>query len=60
MFLKNHLEMKQIEELNKKKTPIIRIDNSLAKYKTMNLFQDKVDKANETLKSVGLPKIKQA
>lgn len=38
--------MKTIQELNKKKKPIVRIDNSLEKYKKMPLFQDKVDKAN--------------
>lgn len=45
-----------IKELNKRKTPIVRIDSSLEKYKDMALFQDKVDKANEVLKQVGLPK----
>jgi hypothetical protein len=52
--------MKKIEELNKKKVPVVRIDNSLEKYKTIPLFQDKVDKANEVLKKVGLPKTKKA
>jgi hypothetical protein len=47
-----------IKELNKKKTPIVRIDNSLEKYKELPLFQDKVDKANEMLRTVGLPKTK--
>ncbi len=45
-----------IEELNKRKTPVVIIDNSLKKYKDMPLFQDKVDKANEMLRTVGLPK----
>jgi DNA-binding LacI/PurR family transcriptional regulator len=49
--------MKTIKELNEKKIPIVRIDNSLEKYKTMSIFQDKVDKANEALKTVGLPKL---
>ncbi|MCF8372350.1 MAG: hypothetical protein K9H64_12050 [Bacteroidales bacterium] len=49
--------MKTIQELNKKKTPVVRIDNSLEKYKKMPLFQDKVDKANEMLSTVGLPKM---
>lgn len=49
--------MKTIKELNDKKIPIVRIDNSLEKYKKMPLFQDKVDKANETLRTAGLPKI---
>ena len=50
--------MKKIDELNKKKTPVVRIDNSLEKFKDQPLFQDKVDKANEILKNIGLPKIK--
>jgi hypothetical protein len=45
-----------IEELNKRKAPIVVIDNSLKKYKDIPLFQDKVDKANEMLRKVGLPK----
>lgn len=49
--------MKTIKELNEKKIPIVRIDNSLEKYKAMPLFQEKVDKANEMLRTVGLPKL---
>ncbi len=49
--------MNTIKKLNEKKIPIIRIDNSLEKYKKMPLFQDKVDKANEMLRTVGLPKL---
>ena len=45
-----------IEDLNKRKTPIVVIDNSLEKYKDVPLFQEKVDKANEMLRTVGLPK----
>ncbi len=45
-----------IRELNKTNLPIIRIDDSLEKYKKMPLFQEKIDKANETLKKAGLPK----
>jgi hypothetical protein len=45
-----------IKEINKRKTPVVIIDNSLQKYKDMPLFQDKVDKANEMLRTVGLPK----
>ncbi len=47
-----------IKELNKRKVPIVRINNSLEKYKNLPIFQDKLDKANEILKKVGLPKIK--
>ena len=49
--------MKTLKELNVKKIPIVRIDNSLEKYKTMPIFQEKVDKANEMLRTVGLPKL---
>lgn len=45
-----------IKELNKRKVPIVIIDNSLEKYKAIPLFQDKVEKANEVLRTVGLPK----
>lgn len=51
--------MKPIEELNKRKTPIVKIDNTLEKFAyNTTLFGDKVDKANETLRRVGLPKNK--
>jgi len=49
--------MKTVKELNEKKIPIIRIDKSLEKYKDLPLFQNKVDKANEMLRTVGLPKL---
>jgi hypothetical protein len=49
--------MKTIQELNEKNIPIIRIDNSLEKYKSMPIFQDKVDNANEMLRIIGLPKL---
>ena len=45
-----------IKELNKRKAPVVVIDNSLKKYKDLPLFQEKVDKANEMLRTVGLPK----
>ena len=48
--------MKKIEELNESKLPIVKIDKSLSKYKDKVLFKEKVEKANETLKRVGLPK----
>lgn len=49
--------MKTIQELNDKKIPIVRINNGLKKYKSMPIFQEKVDKANEMLKTTGLPKL---
>ena len=45
-----------IKEINKKKVPIVCIDNSLEKFKNTPIFQDKVDKANEMLRTVGLPR----
>ncbi|MFN3406062.1 MAG: hypothetical protein ACK40G_18350 [Cytophagaceae bacterium] len=48
--------MKKIDELNKKKVPIVRIDDSLEKFKEEPLFQEKVDKANEVLNNIGLRK----
>jgi len=50
--------MKNIDELNKKKIPVVRIDNSLEQFKDQPIFQEKVDKANEMLKNIGLPKSK--
>lgn len=45
-----------IKELEKRKVPIVRIDKSLNKYKNVVLFPDKLEKANEMLRTVGLPK----
>jgi hypothetical protein len=47
-----------IREHNRKKTPTIKIDKSLEKYRKQPIFQDKLDKANEVLGRVGLPKKK--
>ena len=47
-----------IKELNSKKTTLVTIDKSLEKFKKQPLFQEKVDKANEILRKVGLPKNK--
>ena len=47
-----------IKQLNKSNTPVVRIDKSLEKYKGKVLFKDKLEKANETLKKVGLPNTK--
>jgi hypothetical protein len=48
--------MMKIKGLNKGKLPVVRIDSSLEKYKDKVLFKDKLDKANEMLKTTGLPK----
>ncbi len=41
-----------------KKTPNITIDKSLEKYREQPVFQEKLDKANEVLARVGVPKKK--
>ena len=46
----------KIEQLNKSKTPIVRIDKSLEKLRGKNLFPEKLAKANEVLAKVELPK----
>ena len=46
-----------IEKLNRRKTPIVVIDKSLEKYKGKILFPEKLAKANDVLKRIGLPKI---
>ena len=45
-----------IQELNESKIPIVRINNSLKKYKTTPVFQEKIEKANEMLRTIGLSK----
>ena len=49
--------MTTIKELNKKKIPIVRIDKNLNKYDDVVLFPDKREKANEMLRTIGLPKV---
>ena len=44
-----------IKELNKRKVPIVVIDKSLNKYNDVVLFPEKLAKANEMLRKVGLP-----
>jgi hypothetical protein len=50
------MEMNVTEEIKKRKTPIVRIDKSLNKYDEIILFPDKLEKANEMLKKIGLPR----
>lgn len=45
-----------IEQLNSSKVPLVQIDPELNKYANKVLFPEKVAKANEMLKKVGLPK----
>ncbi len=46
-----------LKDLNKKKVPIVKIDKSLNKYSDKVLFPDKVEKANQMLRTIGLPKL---
>ena len=48
--------MNVTEEIKKRKIPIVRIDKTLNEYDDKILFPDKLDKANEMLKRIGLPK----
>ena len=50
--------MKNAKKESKKPT-IIKVDKNLDKYLKKDLFKEKVDKANEVLKNVGLPKFSQ-
>ena len=49
--------MKITKELKKRKIPIVAIDKSLEKYDDKILFPEKLEKANEMLKKIGLPKM---
>ena len=48
--------MNVISEIKKRKIPIVRVDKSLNKYDDKILFPDKLEKANEMLRTIGLPK----
>ncbi|MDQ3192088.1 MAG: DUF4197 domain-containing protein [Bacteroidota bacterium] len=39
------------------KTPIVKIDKRLEKFRGKILFPEKLEQANETLRKVGLPKL---
>ncbi|MGB4848958.1 MAG: hypothetical protein WBP41_13630 [Saprospiraceae bacterium] len=45
-----------IKDLKQKKVPIVKIDKSLNKYDKVVLFPEKLEKANEMLRTVGLPR----
>ncbi len=45
-----------IRDLNERRTPIVKIDESLDKLHDKSLFKDKVEEANRILREVGLPK----
>jgi hypothetical protein len=46
----------KLKGLNKSKSPVVRVDKSLEKYKGKVLSKEKLDKANEMLRTIGLPK----
>lgn len=46
-----------IEQLNKAKIPIVRIDKRLERFHGKVLFPDKLEQANKTLAKVGLPNL---
>jgi hypothetical protein len=50
----------KIEDLNKRKTPIVIINKSLDKLAEKVLFPEKLKEANKILKTVGLPKLKRS
>jgi hypothetical protein len=45
-----------IKEINTKKKPVVLIDKSLDFFNDKVLFPKKLEKANEMLKKIGLPK----
>ena len=46
------------KQIHKGKTPIVLIDHALDKYEDIVLFPEKLARANEMLRKIGLPKIK--
>lgn len=50
----------KVEELNKSKTPIVKINKTLDKLAVKVLFPDKLEEANHILKTVGVPKTKKS
>ena len=53
---KNKAEMNVTEEIKKRKIPVVRVDKSLNIFDDKILFPDKLEKANEMLRKIGLPK----
>ena len=48
----------KIEELNKTKTPIVKIDKKLERFRGKVLFPEKLAEVNKILSKVGLPELK--
>ena len=53
---KKFKNMKITKELKKRKIPIVKIDKSLDFFDDKILFPEKLEKANDMLKKIGLPK----
>jgi len=53
---KNIVEMNVTEEIKKRKIPVVRVDKSLNIFDDKILFPDKLEKANDMLRKIGLPK----
>ena len=47
-----------LKELNNKKVPVVKIDRELNKLSKKILFPEKVELANEMLKTKGVPSLK--
>ncbi len=47
--------MKTVEELNKRKLPLVTIDPKLDKYRDKIMFPEKLAKANKMLETAKLP-----
>lgn len=45
----------KIEQLNKTKTPIVKIDKKLERFRGKVLFPEKLNEANKVLSKVGIP-----
>lgn len=46
-----------LDDLNRKKTPIIKIDTNLERFRGKIVFPEKLQQANEILKKVEIPKL---
>ena len=56
-LVKLHI-MKNVQDLNNRKVPIVRIDPSLEKYRVNTPFPNKLEKVNQIFKTAKLPKKK--
>jgi hypothetical protein len=49
-----------IKDLNKSKTPIVKVNKTLDKLSAKVIFPEKLEEANQVLKTIGLPKTRKA